>query len=508
MFVKLGSSPGYVSLHNPVKKAPSMHPHPIGHWPRLISAIVIPLAIGSLAYADRDQVPQLPNVLLLVADDLGYAELGCQGSENVRTPKIDAFSKGAVRCTQAYVTAPNCSPSRAGFLTGRIPMRFGYEFNPIGARNEDPGTGIPKEQQTLAEYLHDAGYTTGLIGKWHLGGAADFHPQRHGFDEFFGFLHEGHYFVPCPWNGTTTWIRRKGLPPGHQDRYLVNDHLVYSSHMGHDEPAYDANNPILRGGQPVVEEAYFTEAITREATSFLRRYRTNPWFLYVAYNAVHSPLQGKDETLKLFEQEEDIHRRIFLAMLYDLDRSVGEILETLQATDQADNTIVLFFSDNGGPTKETTSGNLPLRNGKGSMYEGGIRIPMLVRWPGQLKGGQENQAIVSSLDLFATMASVVGTKPKHDLDGFDLRQILGNADLPRDRMLFWRQGKRAALRVGDWKIVAPNGHQSLSQWELYHLGEDQGESQNLAQKAEHTKRFVEMFEKWQKLNQQMADPIF
>jgi len=132
-------------------------------------------------------------------------------------------------------------------------MRFGYEFNPIGARNEDPQTGLPPKQQTIAEYLHDAGYTTGLVGKWHLGGAADFHPQRHGFDEFFGFLHEGHYFVPSPWNKTTTWIRRKGLPPGHDNRYQVSPRLIYSSHMGHDEPDYDANNPILREGQPVVE---------------------------------------------------------------------------------------------------------------------------------------------------------------------------------------------------------------------------------------------------------------
>ena len=495
-------------LHIPDNKAHTMLTYPIGHWSRMLAAIVILLFLGAISHAESPQGPAMPNLLLLVADDLGYAELGCQGNASVQTPKIDAFSKEAVRFTQAYVTAPNCSPSRAGFLTGRIPMRFGYEFNPIGARNEDPGTGLPQEQQTLAEYLHDAGYTTGLVGKWHLGGAADFHPQRHGFDEFFGFLHEGHYYVPSPWTGTTTWLRHKGLPAGQDDPYFVHDHLIYSSEMGHDEPVYDANNPVLRGGQPVVEEAYFTDAITREATSFVKRYHRNPWFLYVAFNAVHSPLQAKDDTLKRFESEEDMHRRIFLAMLYDLDRSVGKILEVLEETDQAKNTIVVFFSDNGGPTKETTASNLPLRSGKGSMYEGGLRIPMLIRWPGQLEGGQLSDAIVSSLDLFPTMVNLTGKRPKSELDGLDIRQVLTAQGPFRDRTLFWRQGRRAALRVGDWKIVAPNGHKSLSQWELYHVGDDVSESHNLAQEAAHTKRFVEMFEQWQKLNQQMAEPIF
>jgi arylsulfatase B len=191
-----------------------------------------------------------PNIILLVADDLGYGELGCQGNAEIPSPHIDSIAANGTRFTQGYVTAPNCSPSRAGFLTGRIPTRFGYEFNPIGARNEDPGTGLPKEEKTLAELLHQQGYTTGLIGKWHLGGAADYHPHRQGFDEFFGFLHEGHYFVPPPYHGVTTMLRRRTLPGGGQGRWL-SDKLIYTTHMRHDEPSYDANNPIIRGGQPV-----------------------------------------------------------------------------------------------------------------------------------------------------------------------------------------------------------------------------------------------------------------
>ena len=155
-----------------------------------------------------------PNIILLLADDLGSGELGFQGNPQIPTPHIDSIANNGIKFTQAYVTAPNCSPSRAGLLTGRIPTRFGYEFNPIGARNEDPGTGLPQKETTMAEWLHDQGYTTGLIGKWHLGGAADYHPMRHGFDEFFGFTHEGHYFLPPPWKEATTMLRRKTLPGG------------------------------------------------------------------------------------------------------------------------------------------------------------------------------------------------------------------------------------------------------------------------------------------------------
>ncbi len=446
----------------------------------------------------------MPNVLLLVADDLGYAELGCQGNTDVQTPQIDAFARESVRFTQGYVTAPNCSPSRAGLLTGRFPTRFGYEFNPIGARNEDPGTGLPAVQQTLAEFLHDTGYTTGLVGKWHLGGAADFHPQRHGFDEFFGFLHEGHYFVPSPYKGTTTWLRRKGLPPGSEGRYRVHEHLIYTSHMGHDEPAYDANNPVLRGGQPVVEEAYFTDAITREATSFIRRYRDNPWFLYVAYNAVHSPLQAKNETLARFAEEEDIQRRIFLAMLYDLDQSVGQILQTLQEVEQEENTLVLFISDNGGPTRETTASNLPLRDGKGSMYEGGIRVPFLVRWPGKLDGGTTSDAVVSSIDVYATLSKLMGRQPKQSLDGIDFL----DPQQTENRVLYWRQGKRAALRRGRWKIVAPKGFAQNSDWELYDLSQDLAEENNLAELPEHAQRFEDLVKVWQDLNFKMQAHLF
>ena len=233
---------------------------------------------------------RLPNVVILLADDLGYGETGCQGNKEIPTPHIDSLADGGVRMTQGYVTAAYCSASRAGLLTGRYQTRFGYEFNPIGAQNEDPTAGLPTSERTLADVLVNAGYVTGLIGKWHLGGTAKYHPIRRGFDEFFGFMHEGHYFVPPPYRQATTWLRRKVLPGGGMGRWTSTDgRSIFSTHMGYTEPDYDADNPIYRAGQPVDEQNYLTDAFTREAVDFINRNADRPFFLYLAYNAVHSP---------------------------------------------------------------------------------------------------------------------------------------------------------------------------------------------------------------------------
>lgn len=304
-----------------------------------------------------------PNIILLLADDLGYGELGCQGNTEIPTPHIDSLCGEGIRFTQAYVTVPNCSPSRAGMLTGKIPTRFGYEFNPIGSRNEDAGKGLPLREQTIAEILHDQGYTTGLVGKWHLGGAADYHSFRHEFDEFFGFIHEGHCFVPPPYEKVTTMFRRKTLPGGKSGRW-IGKNLIYSTHRGRDEPDYDTNNPIIRGGQPVVETEYLTDALTREAVSFIDRHQDKPFFLYLAYNAVHSPLQAKRVDMDRFDKIEDGHRRIFASMLWSLDESPGRVLSKLRETNLDEKTLVIFLSDNGCPTRDLTSSNLPLRGKK------------------------------------------------------------------------------------------------------------------------------------------------
>ena len=447
----------------------------------------------------------MPNVVILLADDLGYGELGCQGNPEIPTPHIDAIAKNGVRFTSGYVTAPNCSPSRAGLLTGRYGTRFGHEFNPIGARNEDPGTGLPLKQKTMMNALHKVGYVNGLIGKWHLGGAADFHPFRRGFDEFYGFTHEGHYFVPEPWDGVTTWLRRVPLPGGGEGRRTFGK-VTYSTHMGHDEPDYDANNPIVRGSQPVEEKLYLTDALTREAVDFIDRHVDKPFCLFVAYNAVHSPLQGADAYIEKFAHIEDLQRRIFAAMLANLDDSVGEISKKLREEGLEKDTMLYFISDNGGPTKELTSSNLPLRGGKGNTYEGGVRVPFLMQWPGKVPKGTTYDRPVITTDLFATTFAAAGKEmpkgPKRDSVNL-LPFVKGEkAGDPHER-IYWRQAERRGLRQGDWKIVKRGGK---AMWELFDLAKDLSEEKDLSK--EKPEVLQELIGEWEKLDGEMVEAAF
>ncbi|MDA0282706.1 MAG: sulfatase [Planctomycetota bacterium] len=452
-----------------------------------------------------------PNIVVLFADDLGYGELGCQGNPQIATPNIDSIANDGVRFTNGYVTAPFCSASRAGLMTGRYQTRFGYEFNPIGADNEDPRAGLPPSQRTIANHLHDAGYATALVGKWHLGGTAKYHPYRRGFDEFFGFLHEGHYFVTPPYHGVTTMLRRRTLPNGDKGRWISRDgRTVLSTHMGYDEPAYDANNAILRGSQPVVELEYLTDALTREAVDFIDRNQERPFFLFLSYNAVHSPLQGADAYMKKFASIEDVHRQIFAAMLANMDDSVGSVLQKLRMTGLEDDTVVFFISDNGGPTRELTSSNAPLRGEKGSLYEGGIRVPFLAKWPGQLKAHSEYDEPVVSLDVFGT-AAALAQKPipqGSEIDGVNLLPFLaGKADDSPHRDLFWRVGSKAAMRMGDWKLLRNSDRrQQASNWELYNLRNDIGETTDLA--ASEPERLQELINLWEQRNAEMIDPVW
>lgn len=450
-----------------------------------------------------------PNIIVFFADDLGYGELGCQGNPEIPTPHIDSIAKNGVRFTAGYVAGPNCSPSRAGLLTGRTPTRFGYEFNPTGAKNEEPGFGLPPEEITIAEVLHDVGYTTGLIGKWHQGGSAKYHPFRHGFDEFFGFTHEGHYFVPPPWKGVTTMLRRKALPGGVKGRWIGKKGLIYTDHMGYDEPDYDANNPIVRGGQPVVETEYLTDALTREAVDFIDRHDDKPFFLCLAYNAVHSPLQGADAYMQKFAHIEDIHRRIFAAMLSNMDDSVGAVLAQLRESGLEENTLVFFLSDNGGPTRELTSSNLPLRGEKGQMYEGGIRVPYMVQWKGNLPAGEVYAHPVSSIDIFATASTIAGASTPKQVEGVDLVPFLNGKKTGRPHeTLFWRQGGKTAIRQGDWKLLRMDKRSGPgnSNWELYDLSKDVSEKTNLA--TTYPQRLAELIALWEKVNSEMSEPLF
>ncbi len=445
-----------------------------------------------------------PNIVVIVTDDLGYGELGCYGGKEIPTPNIDALAAMGTRFTSGYVTAPFCAPSRAALLTGRYQTRFGFEHNPTGAKNVIPGIGLPLAERTIADRLRDSGYVTGLVGKWHLGGTAEFHPQRRGFDEFFGFLHEGHYYVPSPWQGVTTWLRKKTLPDGGKGRWSSPDgRIVWSTQSGHHEHEYDTDNPLLRSSQPVDEKANLTDVFTREACDFIERHQAQPFFLYLAYNAVHSPMQGADEYMKKFAHIEDIQRRIFAAMLAHLDDSVGKVLAKLRESGNEENTLVIFLSDNGGPTKELTSRNAPLRGGKGELLEGGIRVPFIVSWKNHIPAGQELNTPVTSMDATATALDLAKTPPeKTTMDGVSLMPLLtGQVTDLRERPLFWRVGKQKAMRLGDWKLER-NG----KELHLYDLTHDIGEVTNLA--PQEPGRVQQMLAVWDKWNSEQIEPLW
>ncbi len=490
-----------------------------------------------------------PNLLLIVADDLGYAELGCQGAKDIATPHLDSLARNGVRCTAGYVTASFCTPSRAGLLTGRNQTRFGHELNVVGKQNLDPAIGLPLTEKTLADHLKARGYATGCIGKWHLGATEPFHPQRRGFDEFFGFLHEGHFYVRGPpWSGVTTWLRTNALPPGAGPRLTQGD-VIFSTHLKSNEPRYDEQNFLLRGLVPVAEREYLTDALARESVAFIGRHRAEPFFLYLAFNAPHSPIQAPPKYLDRFAHIPDIHRRLFVAMVSAMDDAVGAVLQKLREEKLEEQTLIVFLSDNGGPTAELTSSNAPFSGGKGNLLEGGLRVPFLVQWKGQLPAGKTFTHPVSALDLAPTFLAAAGrnpvgrdsvephlerseaskasisgkTAPNQDthfaradsvgkvasteshptnLEGLDLLPHLRGEAPPPTRPLFWRMGQQAAARDGQWKLLR-TGDQP---WQLFDLARDQGEITNLA--AERPAVVEQLAAAWAKWNQQNIPPLW
>ena len=305
-----------------------------------------------------------PNILFIVADDMGYADVGFQGCRDIPTPNVDALAGSGVRFPSGYVSGPYCSPTRAGLLTGRYQTRFGHEFNPGGG-----GQGLPVTERTIADRLQAAGYVTGLVGKWHLGAEPAMRPPQRGFAEFYGFL-----------GGAHSYTNAKG---------------------------------ILRGDAPVNELDYTTDAFGREAVAFIERHRTQPWFLYLAFNAVHTPMEATDDRLAKFPDIADKKRRKYAAMLLAMDEAIGRVRQELVAAGLVENTLVFFLSDNGGPTMPGTtinaSRNTPLRGSKRTTLEGGIRVPFVISWPGHLEPGVYAQPVIQ-LDATATALAAAGVE--------------------------------------------------------------------------------------------------
>jgi arylsulfatase A-like enzyme len=370
-----------------------------------------------------------PNFVVFFVDDVGYGEVGAVHQPDVSTPNIDAIAAAGVVATSGYVMAPVCAPSRAGLLTGRYPQTLGIYKNP--PPQTSPGRlngGLPSTAGTVAEGLRTLGYATGMVGKWNVGYRLDQHPLMRGFDEFFGVL--------------------------------GSDHPYYGEMPG---------NPVLRGFTPEPQADYLTDAFAREAVSFIRRHAAQRFFLYLPFTAIHTPLQAKPDKLVQFADIANSRRRTVAAMLSSLDDAVGAVLRTLREQGLADNTVVAFLGDNGcGNCK-----NGPLRGGKGTFYDGGIRVPFIVSWPGALTPGSRSDVPVSAMDLTATIIEAAGGSAA-GLDGGNLvAGLRGTAD--PNACLFWGARENGAARCGDWKLIERSGHPP----QLYDLKRDIGESRNV-----------------------------
>lgn len=447
---------------------------PASQTPPSIAALFRLLVLALLLSGPSIRAAQPPNVIVIVADDLGWSDLTVQGATDLKTPHIDALARNGVRFTSGYVTAPVCSPSRAGLFTGRYQQRFGHETNPGTLLETNSIFGLPLTERTIANRLHPLGYTNGWVGKSHLGGAPQYHPVQRGFDEFFGFIQSHHdYFNP----------------PG---SYLTDI------------------DPILRYTTKVDETNYLTAAFARECVSFIARHTNAPFFLYAPFNAAHFPLQAPTNLLARFDSNDfqgNLNRYTNAAMMAGLDDAVGAIVATLRSLKLDTNTLIFFTSDNGGAT-DFGSINTPLRGGKSDLYEGGIRVPFIMNWPGRLPTNQVRDGMVSTLDILPTaIAAAGGTVPAAwRLDGVNLLPYAGGetADPPHTN-LFWRIETNGALdddvkdgvraiRADNWKLVKMSIRDS---WELYDLANDLSETNNLASaRPELVQQLITAYESW------------
>jgi arylsulfatase A-like enzyme len=429
----------------------------LGLFIALISLVDVPPAVASSGAASTAR----PNLLIVLADDLGYGDLGCMGARHLRTPNIDELAARGVRCMRGYVASSVCSPSRAGLLTGRDPRRFGYEGNLNQSADGYAGRaellGLPVAEWTIADHLKAANYQTALIGKWHQGGAPQFHPNRRGFDHFVGMLGGGHDYFPSA-----------------------------------DE------NELERNGAPLCEfsSPYLTDFFTDAGLAWLEQARGRPWFLFMSYNAPHTPMQATEADLAHFEHIADDKRRTYAAMVYALDRGVGRLVAFLRETDQLDNTLIVFLSDNGGAANNA-AWNGPLSGCKGTLREGGVRVPFIVSWPAELAQGVTSGRVVSALDLVPTLLAAARVEPRAEqarptyedprnvrryaraygrFDGVNFLPVLQQAATPPPRTLHWRLQGQSAILMGDLKLITL-AHRPP---QLFAVADDPGETRDLA----------------------------
>ncbi|HEY1120584.1 MAG TPA: sulfatase-like hydrolase/transferase [Haloferula sp.] len=440
--------------------------------PSPLLAILV-AALSGLAFA-ADPAAKRPNIIVIVSDDQGYADAGFQGSKDIPTPNLDAMAKDGVRCTRGYVTAPVCSPSRAGLMTGRYQQRFGHHNN-IVADAANPLAHTPTDETLLPQVLAKAGYHTAMVGKWHLGQQDGCRPYERGFQEFFGIITGGHdYFVNNP------------------EERAVGD-AQYKARI-------ERNGPV---GEKV--PGYLTDAFGDDAVRVVRESHAKrpdqPFFLYLAFNAPHTPTQAPEALVDLMPATlEGKQRRTYAAQIASMDSAIGKLRSALKETGAEKDTFIVFFSDNGG-AKFPFYDNTPLRATKGTVYEGGIRVPFLAIFPNRIPAGSVCELPVTALDVFATACAAADIKPetRHPLDSKDMLPVLtGQSKEPAHPALFWHfPGGGRAVTEGNLKLVLANG----SKAELFDLATDNGEKNDLAeQRPDDVKRLLKLLAQWQSSN--------
>ncbi|RKX34921.1 MAG: N-acetylgalactosamine 6-sulfate sulfatase [Verrucomicrobia bacterium] len=395
-----------------------------------------------------------PNFIVIMADDLGYADVGFNGGKQIPTPNIDSIANNGVQFSSAYTSYSVCGPSRAGFITGRYQQRFGFERNPQ-YRPDDTNMGLPLSESTIADVLKKVRYTSGVIGKWHLGAHESLHPLNRGFDFFFGHLGGGHRYFP--------------------------EELTIKDSYGAIDEGESYKTWIMRNHEPVQTTKYLTDEFSDEAVGFLERNKDKPFFLFLSYNAPHTPMEAPAAYLERFAQIKNKKRRTYAAMVSVVDDGVGRLLGKLNELELEDNTLIFFLSDNGGPTNANASDNRPLRGQKSDVWEGGFRVPFAMKWSGQLPAGTTYDQPVSSLDIFATVADLAKapTDPECPLDGVNLIPYLTGrkSGIPHDAIYLRKfDQQRYAVRRGDYKLVLPGtGKKPV----LFNLEQDIGETNNI-----------------------------
>ena len=450
-----------------------------------------------------------PNIVLILADDLGYADVGAYKVNRYKTPNIDKLAKQGVLFTAAYAAAPVCAPSRAGMLTGRYPQRFGFEFNQGPSDREfRGGYGLDVKELTIGNALQSSGYKTGLVGKWHMGIADQFYPTNRGFDEFVGLLTaETSYGDPAQ-PGVRVWSQ------DHAAAAAATKDGVFQR-WPHAKILDGPGRTPVTGGKE-----YLTDYLTDRSVEFIERNAKSdkPYFLYAAYTTPHSPHMVAQKYYDRFPEIKDELQRINAAMIASLDDGVGRIMAAVEASGEAGNTIVVFTSDNG--CEDYYSGLCscdPMRGGKLTHFEGGARVPMIVRWPGKLKADAHYSGITSLMDLMPTAVAAAGGHLPADrtYDGVNfLPFVTGEVPGQPHDVLIWRRTPLVSIRAGDWKLweisdktrvagQSPYGDYTL----LFNLKDDENETTNVAtQNAAKVNELRALIKDWEKDKKPAAWP--